>query len=192
MPPLRPRARDVDVIVEVATLADYHRLEKDLLEAGFRHDRSPDAPVCRWTIGSALVDVMPSDERVLGFGNRWYSEAIRTAEPFTLPTGGTIRLITAPLFLATKLEAFSGRGAGDFHASHDLEDIVALIDGRSELGAEIECSTGALHDFLTAQIAALLDVPAFLSALPGHLPGDESSQARVPLIVDQMRRIAAR
>ncbi len=68
--------RDVDVIVEVVTLADYHRLEKELLELGFRHDLSHDAPICRWTAGSALVDVMPSDEHVLCFGNRWYRDVI--------------------------------------------------------------------------------------------------------------------
>jgi len=189
-PPTRT-TRDVDVIVEVVTLADYHHLEKELLAAGFRHDRSPDAPVCRWTIGAALVDVMPTDDRVLGFGNRWYPDAIRTAESFTLPSSGTIRLITAPLFLATKLEAFRGRGGGDYYASHDLEDVVALVDGRSELVREIAASTGSPRDFLTTQIAALLNEAAFLQALPGHLPGDEAGQGRVPIVMDRMRQIAA-
>jgi predicted nucleotidyltransferase len=155
-PPART-TQDVDVIVEVLTLADYHNLEKELREAGFRHDRSPEAPVCRWTVGAALVDVMPTDERVLGFGNRWYPDAISTAEPFTLPIGGTIKVITAPLFLGTKLEAFRGRGGGDYYASHDLEDVVALIDGRSELLGEIAASTGNLRNFLATQIGSLLD-----------------------------------
>jgi hypothetical protein len=160
-------------------------------EAGFRHDRSPEAPVCRWTVGAALVDIMPTDERVLGFGNRWYPEAINTAEPFTLPIGGTIKVITAPFFLATKLEAFGGRGCGDYYASHDLEDIVALIDGRPELVGEIAASAGNLRDFLTTQIGSLLDEAAFLQALPGHLPGDEAGQGRVPMVTDRMRQIAA-
>ena len=127
MPPLHPRARleNVDVIVEVVTLVDYHRLEKELLEIGFRHDLSPDAPICRWTVGSALVNVMPSDARVLGFGNRWYRDAIRTAEPFALPKSGTIRLITAPLFLATKLEAFRGRGGGDYYGGTGYPSVAA-------------------------------------------------------------------
>jgi predicted nucleotidyltransferase len=183
--------RDVDVIVEVVTLADYHRLEKELLEIGFRHDLSPDAPICRWTVGSALVDVMPSDERVLGFGNRWYRDAIRTAEPFALPKSGPIRLITAPLFLATKLEAFRGRGGGDYYASHDLEDVIALIDGRAELVDEITASTGELREFLTTQIAVLLADAAFLQALPGHLPGDAAGQGRLPVVLDRLRQIAA-
>jgi predicted nucleotidyltransferase len=189
-PPART-TRDVDVIVEVLTLAEYHHLEKDLLAAGFRHDRSPDAPMCRWTIGAAIVDIMPSEEGVLGFGNRWYPEAIRTAGLFSLPSGGKIRLITAPLFLATKLEAFGGRGRGDYQASHDLEDIVAIIDGRPEIVSEVEASTGALRDYLTKQIAALLNEGAFMQALPGHLPGDEPGQGRLPVIVGRMRQIAS-
>jgi hypothetical protein len=188
-PPART-TQDVDVIVEVVTLADYHQLETELLTAGFRHDVSPDAPVCRWTVGSALVDVMPTDERVLGFANRWYPDAIRTATSFTLPSSGVIRLITAPLFLATKLEAFHDRGGGDYFASHDLEDIVALIDGRPELVPEIASSTGVLRAFLTGQVASLLKEAAFLQALPGHLPGDDAGQGRAPLIVDRMQQIA--
>jgi len=32
--------------------------------------------------------------------------------------------------LATKLEAFRGRGKGDHLLSRDLEDVVTLIDGK--------------------------------------------------------------
>lgn len=121
-PPVRT-TRDVDVIVEVVSLGEYHTLERQLEQAGLRHDRSQDAPVCRWLAGSALLDVMPTNRAVLGFGNRWYDEAVRTAVTHTLPSGTSIRLITAPVFIATKLEAFADRGGGDFLASHDLEDI---------------------------------------------------------------------
>ncbi len=134
---------------------------------------------------------MPSEERLLGFGNRWYPEALRSAELFSLPSGGTIKLITAPLFLATKLQAFGGHGHGDYQASHDLEDIVALVDGRPEIVHETAASTGALRDYLVTQIAALLEVDAFIKALPGHLPSDEAAQGRLPVIIDRMRQIAA-
>lgn len=58
--------RDVDVVVEVASLVGYHALERQLEQAGFKHDRSPDAPVCRWIVGGCMLDVMPTDEDVLG------------------------------------------------------------------------------------------------------------------------------
>lgn len=83
-----PRARvtrDVDVIVEVLSLLEYHELERELERNRFKHDTRADAPVCRWLIGSCMLDVMPTDARILGFSNRWYAEAIRTAAPFQLP-----------------------------------------------------------------------------------------------------------
>jgi len=48
-----------------------------------------------------------------------------------------IKLVSSPYFLATKIEAFTGRGGGDYQASHDLEDIITLLDGRPEIVAEI-------------------------------------------------------
>jgi hypothetical protein len=67
-PAARVRAtRDVDAIVEVVTLADYHALERELEQGGFEHDRGSDAPVRRWTFAHCLLDVVPSGETRLGF-----------------------------------------------------------------------------------------------------------------------------
>ena len=136
-PPVRA-TRDVDVIVQVASLGQYHALQRQLQQAGLLHDRSPEAPVCRWLAGGALLDVMPTDRAVLGFGNRWYEEAVRSAFQYILPSGTPILLITAPVFIATKLEAFADRGAGDFLASHDLEDITTVVPIRMTLISLVE------------------------------------------------------
>jgi hypothetical protein len=45
-PPIRA-TQDVDVITEVPSLGDYHRLSELLRERGFNEDQSPDAPICR-------------------------------------------------------------------------------------------------------------------------------------------------
>ena len=182
--------RDVDVVVEVVSLAGYHALERQLQAAGFKHDRSPDAPVCRWIVGGCMLDVMPTDEDVLGFGNRWYPVAVRTAESVRLPSGRSIRLIAPPVFLATKLEAFRGRGGDDFLASHDLEDIAIVVDGRPELVNEVPTCESALRTYLTDEIGSLLRNRAFLEALSGHLPADETSQARLPIIRERLRLLS--
>jgi len=188
-PPVRV-TKDVDAIVEILSLTEYHALERQLESGGFRHDRSPDAPICRWIVGSALLDVMPTDESVLGFGNRWYAEAIHTAVQVSLPSGRKIRLISPPTFLGTKLEAFYGRGAGDFLASHDLEDIITVVDGRPELSKEIREAPLQLREYLVAQLRALLQDDNFLEALPAHLPGDAASQARLPVLIRRLRALA--
>lgn len=94
-------------------------------------------------------------------------------------------------FIATKLEAFAGRGHGDYQASHDLEDIIAIVDGREAVVNEIHASDDALREYLAAEVTRLLSTPAFVDALPGHLRGDSASQARLPLVQQRLRDIAA-
>lgn len=43
---------DVDLLVQVATLADSRRTEKQLAARGFTRDLATDAPICRWLFHS--------------------------------------------------------------------------------------------------------------------------------------------
>lgn len=121
------RTDDVDVVCEVASRTAYHRLTNRLRDLGFAVDSRPGAPICRFRSESDVLDVMPLEERLLGFGNPWYGEALASAEWYPLAPDLRIRLVTAPVFLATKWSAFDGRGGGDYYASHDVEDIIALV-----------------------------------------------------------------
>ena len=182
--------QDVDVVVHAVSMADYHAVERELEARGFKHDLSPEAPICRWMMGGVALDLMPSQPGILGFHNRWYPLAGDSATQVTLPNGMEIRLIGAPVFIATKFEAFHGRGGNDYLASHDLEDIITVIDGRFELMDEIEQSDGELRAYVVAEMNRLLHDHNFLAALPGHLPGDAASQARLPELTRRMRVIA--
>jgi predicted nucleotidyltransferase len=122
---------------------------------------------------------MPLNEDILGFSNRWYGDALHTATEVLLPNGLTLRAITAPYFLGTKIEAFRGRGHEDYFASHDLEDIVTVVDGRPSLLAEVQASEAKLRSYLAEAVAELLSQPRFLDALPGFLPPDAANQARI-------------
>jgi hypothetical protein len=126
--------KDIDVVTKVTTIRGYHTVEKNLAQRGFQHDTSPDAPICRWIGAGVTLDVMPSEPGLLSFHNRWYPLAVNSSEKEKLPSGRSINLIAGPVFVATKLEAFKGRGKGDFLASHDIEDIVTVV-GRSRLAA---------------------------------------------------------
>jgi hypothetical protein len=189
MPAIRP-TEDVDLLCQAVVLADYHRVEEVLRTRGFVQDMHPQAPICRWQVGSVVVDVMPPLEEVLGFANRWYPLALETAVQVTLPSDRPIRLITAPVFLATKLEAFDGRGQGDFLFSHDLGDLLAVVDGRDVLLEECRASPRDLRGYLATRFQDLLARPAFMDALPGHLPGDPASQERLPELLEKLHNIA--
>jgi predicted nucleotidyltransferase len=187
--PVRPTI-DVDVLVEVATLAEYHRLSEQLRQLGFVEDTSEDAPICRWKTPDVILDVMPTDPKILGFGNRWFTLAYKASEWTTLPSGKQIRLLPAPYFIATKLEAFEYRGGNDYLMSRDMEDIVTVLDGRSEIVSEVKESGKELKDYLSERCSMLLKERDFLDALPGHLLPDAASQARSALIIDRLKTIS--
>jgi hypothetical protein len=71
-----------------------------------------------------------------------------------------------------------------------MEDIVAVLDGRSEVVSEIREATGELRNHLTERFRDLLNNKHFLESLPGHMPGDEASQARVRIIIERISEIA--
>lgn len=186
-PPVRATI-DVDLAVEVATKADYYNNVHDqLVRLGFKETGDV---VCRWRCGELIVDVMPTEQNILGFANRWYGPAVRTAATVELPSGAKIKIITAPLFVATKLEAFFGRGQGDFVQSHDIEDIVNVVDGRAEWVDETAAADEELRAYLRDELESLLLTADFLDAIPGHLRPDAASQARREIIIQRLRAVA--
>ena len=88
-------------------------------------------------------------------------------------------------------EAFAGRGNNDFHASRDLEDLIAVVDGRSELLGEIQAASGDVRSYLAKEIKNLLSIREFTDALPGHIPPDAASQERVGTIISRLKEIAS-
>ncbi len=153
----------------------------------FAMTRARTPPVCRWLLASGIkLDLMPTKPEVLGFSNRWFSAAFDHALEHELSSGAVIRVVTGPYFLATKLEAFHDRGGGDYMASKDMEDLVAVLHGRSELVAEIERAEGELREYLAGEARALLEVRAFEEALEGHLPGEDLTR-----VMGRLRRIAS-
>jgi predicted nucleotidyltransferase len=180
---------DVDLVARVEALVGYHALEKQFSSLGFKRDMTEDAPICRWRYNNLEVDLMPMDPGVLGFANRWYPVAVQTAQEVALSAGMTIRLISAPAFMATKFEAFFDRGQGDVLGSHDLEDIVNVLDGRPELVDEIASAAPELRQYLAAQCRALLAMPGFMNALPGMVFPDESLAERVKVLALRFEQI---
>lgn len=182
---------DVDVIAEISTYAEYVAFGERLRELGFSEDVSEGAPLCRWVRKNSILDVMPLDEAILGFSNRWYRAAMETAIPHRLEGSLTIRVVKAPYFLATKLEAFLGRGKRDFAASHDLEDIIFVTDGRATLVDEVRAESRELRQYLQTQFRRLLRTRAFIDALPGYLLPDAASQSRLDIVMRRLRALAA-
>lgn len=183
---------DVDIVAQALTVHDYHAIEARVRAQGFSNDMRPDAPICRWVYKNVTLDVMPTVKDILGFANRWYPLAIATAQPVTLPSGQSIKLISAPVFIATKLEAFKDRGKDasgqpDFLGSHDMEDIITVTDRRPELTDECRAMPAELRDYLAQEFSALFTNADFETTIAGHLPGDAASQTRLGKLKTTLR-----
>jgi predicted nucleotidyltransferase len=182
--------QDVDAIVAVASDQEYRLLGKALRERGFRQTVEEGQPPYRWSFGGMLLDVMPTDEGVLGFSNRWYGMALRSATSVDLRPGLSIRLVEPTCFVATKLTAFEDRGRSDYLESHDLEDVLSVVDGRPAIVAELAAADSDLRTYVRTVFARLLADDGFINALPGLLL-DGSPATRTPAVLQRLKLIAA-
>lgn len=179
---------DVDCIVDIISLKHFHQFEKKLTHQGFK--KSPhDEVICRWHYQEIILDVMPTDEKILGFTNSWYKQAIQYPIKHRLADDLEINAIAAPFFLATKYEAFKTRGQSDYLGSHDFEDIITVIAGRRDIVKEVQESPQELKSHLREVFQKMLGEEAFLQALPGHLNDGPMIVERLQIVIDRIKAI---
>ncbi|MCQ4327600.1 hypothetical protein CXK94_11725 [Stutzerimonas stutzeri] len=180
---------DVDLIVHVMGAIGFVRLQEQLSQRGFRlspNDEGDDLPICAMKLGELRVDFMPDDD-TLGFSNRWYKDAMATATPYELDAETTINLVSPVYFVATKLEAWKGRGRGDALTSRDIEDILHLVDGRPELLGEIQSAKVEVSTYISHEVAKLLDDNNFEYAVSAQSRGDSD---RENLLFERLESLA--
>ena len=180
---------DVDVIIGIITQKSYSLIEEKLRSLDFDHDTTENAPMCRWVFrDSLIVDIMPSEGEFLGLNTEFFNEALASAETIAVHDVA-IRVVNPINFIATKISAFKDRGKLDFFGSHDLEDIISVIDGRDGILEEIEQAADPIRNFIYSAFKDYSNCPDFLDSLAGHLPPDSASQQRLPSLLEKVRKI---
>jgi len=180
--------QDVDLIIDVVNLNDYYKFSEKLRQKGFYEDREI---ICRWIhkANNITIDVMATDEKIIGFSNRWYKEAIKNNFTTTI-AGIEIKVISPIYFLATKFVAFHDRGNSDVYTSHDLEDIICVIDGRDTIIDEINNAANDVKMFLKTEFSNLLNNEDFHNVLPGLIYSFSGSDERFKIILDRIQQIS--
>jgi len=185
---VRP-TKDMDVVFEVASVGDYSFIRQELLNVGFRDLISDDIPACALFWRNWRVDFLCATPGIVPGSNRWFPYVIADAELQQVEDVNIWRASTAT-FIATKLEAWFSRGRlpdeSPDYLHQDMEDIVAVIDGRNELIEEIEYAPPDVLTFLRRIFADLLKTSDFLNFLPGHVGGEE----RARMVVERMKTIS--
>jgi len=112
---------DIDIVVGISTRVGFSLFEEKIRELGFQNVTDANF-IGRYKINEILVDVMPIEENILGFSNKWYKEGIEKS--FLFEIDKDIRLMPSHYFIASKIEAHNSRNKGDLRQSRDFEDIV--------------------------------------------------------------------
>jgi Nucleotidyl transferase AbiEii toxin, Type IV TA system len=184
-------AKDVDIIIDMPSKAELYRFEDHLWDLGFK--RQSVGAASHWRLDQIGVDVLNADPDIVRFNNRWGAEAMRWAATRDLDGGLRINVITAPYYLATKVEAFYRRGRNRYWASRDIYDLLLVMRGCTEIEALIrEQTSPELRTHLVAEFRKL-------SVARKCLAGQPSSDKRYvrffrqlePEVVDRIQHIAA-
>ncbi len=168
--PVRP-TKDVDVVAQIAGGEGYAWATSKMLKLGFQPDRSEGAPTCRWVKDGVLVDLMGSAGSAFGQSNPWYTEGFASRAEHRLTGAPRIFILSAPVFLLTKWEAYLDRGRSDMVASHDIEDILNVLDGRTTIRDEGKGASVPVQEGLRVMAEAMLDSQAFVEGCLASLGG---------------------
>jgi hypothetical protein len=179
---------DVDCVVEVTTQAGYYQLASQLRDLGLVEDSTPGAPLCRWLWQGIKLDVMPIDEKVLGFGNQWYLPGVTGAIRHQLPSDRLIRIFPLPYVVAAKIVAFQSRGRSQHYFSKDFEDLVALLNGAPDFVDEIDTAEPEVRSFIVDWVRA--EQKSLNSIAPAFLSNAEQIAGRGRLLVERITTVA--
>jgi hypothetical protein len=180
---------DIDCIIELSSRIAHIGLEEKLRTKGFVHDLSPEALICRWNYQNIKVDVMTTDEDILGFSNQWYHEGFSNKITKTLSNEVAIFVFSPEYYLASKFEAHNSRGGNDLRQSHDFEDIIYIFDNCPEILDNIKKGNSGVKGFLKLECQSLLDNSNLTEGIESALPYG-SGYERTEMIVDLIRKIA--
>ena len=150
---------DIDIVVEIWARKDYIEIDEKLRKLGFINDQESEI-ICRYKIDGLVVDVMPTQSDILGFTNKWYQPGYEHSISYNL-SESEIKIFSPPYFLASKLEAFIGRGNHDGRTSKDFEDIVFVLQNRLSIWSELVDSDTEVFEYLKHTFANLMSNPNF-------------------------------
>lgn len=177
---------DVDLIVNTVGYLGFNALQKRLQNKGFSLSLEKDWPICAMKLDEMRVDFMPIDDS-LGFTNIWFEAAYREAQSFNITEDIIIRLVSPIYFVATKLEAYNGRGSGDVLASRDVEDLLHLVDGRVGLIEEVKAAPANVKAYISSEIAKLMTQQDFEYAVSSQAQG----YGREAIIFERLDKLVA-
>lgn len=146
---------DVDVVLELVAYKNYAAVDEQLRAIGFVNDIHSKV-ICRYKYKGLIVDIMSTDEKVLGFSNKWYAPGFKLAIDFEIDKQQNVKIFPVTYFIASKLEAFKNRGENDGRTSSDFEDIIFVLNYRNIIWKELQEADEIVKRYLKDEFRKLL------------------------------------
>jgi len=181
---IRP-TQDIDMTLNIINLGHWSQIQEKLGKLGFHPDPFGHA-ICSYKYKDIPVDIMSAEDGPLGQANTWYKVGFKnlwTAKA----KDQEIKILSAPCYLATKFEAFANRGS-DYRTSHDMEDIIYILDNRINIVAEISESEGRIQQFLITQLMTIINQGLLDEVLMAHIH-PLMLEERLPLVIEKINQI---
>lgn len=177
---------DIDLTFEVLTITDLEALRIKLVERGFKQSHH-DEVICRFRLNDIKVDVMSTNSVGWAPSNPWFKKGFKKSCEIEV-NDLRIKILTLPYFLCTKFAAFEDRGSKDPYSSHDLEDIIYILNNTTGIEREIDLSDNQVKTYLKNQLALLLNHKDMPSIIECHLPYNQSAE-RLAIVLKRIQRI---
>ncbi len=179
---------DIDVIIEILNYSGRSELEAKLRSIGFSHDIESGV-ICRYRIQGIIVDIMPTNDPSIGFTNRWYTDGFNNAVDHKIDETCTVKILSAPYFVGTKLEAYKNRGGNDGRISQDFEDIVYVFENRESIWEDMKNASEDIRNYLQSEFQNLLKTPGFTEWIDCHV--ERGSPPATDFIIDGLKKFIA-
>lgn len=181
---IRP-TQDIDMTLNIINLSHWEKVQTQLGALGFHPDPFGHA-ICSYKYKDIPVDIMATEDGPLGPANRWYKigfENLWTAKA----KDQDIKILSAPCYLATKFEAFNDRGS-DYRISHDIEDIIYVLDNRIGIVEEIENDDTRIANFIKEQLQNITNKGLLQEVLMAHIHPLMLDE-RLPIVEEKITQI---
>jgi hypothetical protein len=129
---------------------------------------------------------MASEDGHFGPSNRWYKIGFENLW-ITNAKNQEIRILSAPCYLATKFEAFNSRGT-DYRTSHDIEDIIYILDNRTTIVEEIKEDKESICQFIKEQLLEIVNKGLLEEVLISHIH-PLMTEERMPIVKEKIVQI---
>lgn len=150
---IRP-TKDIDISLAILSLSELESIREKLTQKGFVQS-SEDDIICRFRYEETKVDVMSTHPVGWAPANPWFAPGFASKQKIMLDHL-PIHVLPLPYFLASKFSAFEDRGASDPRTSHDFEDIIYLLDNRTDVFHQLTNAAPDVKPYLLEQFRRIL------------------------------------